>query len=115
MREFQDDNGARWIAYPVNSTARGELGGRWLPGPYQSGWLVFESGERKLRLAPIPMGWHDMTDGALRKLLATATPTTPTTPTTPRGMRAWGAAPQQQQHHQQQQHQQQADRRDAKG
>ena len=89
MREFQDDTGARWIAYPVNSTARSELAGRWLPGPYQSGWLVFECGERKLRLAPIPLGWHDMTDAALRKLLATATPTTPTTP---RGMRPYGAS-----------------------
>lgn len=101
MREFQDDSGARWIAYPVNSTARGELGGRWLPGPYQSGWLVFESGERKLRLAPIPMGWHDMTDAALRKLLASATPTAPTTP---RGMRAYDTPPQPQ-----------ADRREGKG
>ena len=112
MREFQDETGARWIAYPVNSTARSELAGRWLPGPYQGGWLVFESGERKLRLAPIPSGWHDMTDAALRKLLATATPTTPTTP---RGMRPYGSAqPQhaQQQHAQQQQH---ADRRDSRG
>ena len=111
MREFQDDTGARWIAYPVNSTARSELAGRWLPGPYQGGWLVFESGERKLRLAPIPSGWHDMTDAALRKLLATATPTTPTTP---RGMRPYGSAQPQhaQQHAQQQQH---ADRRDSRG
>lgn len=88
MREFRDDNGAEWIVYPVNSSARTEHGGRWLPGPYQAGWLVFESGGRKLRLAPIPQGWHDLTDDALRRLLASATPVTPTTP---RGMRAFGA------------------------
>ena len=113
MREFQDDTGAQWIAYPVNSTARSELAGRWLPGPYQSGWLVFECGERKLRLAPIPMGWHDMTDAALRKLLASATPTTPTTP---RGMRPYGSQQSQSQQHQQQHHSQShAERRDGKG
>lgn len=86
MRDFSDHLGTRWIVYPVNSTARSELGGRFLPGPFQSGWLVFESGDRKLRLAPIPMGWHDMADSALRRLLESATPTTPTTP---RGMRAY--------------------------
>ena len=89
MREFIDDVGARWIAYPVNSSARAELAGRYLPGPYQGGWLVFESGERKMRLAPIPAGWHDMTDGALRRLLGSAQPTPPTTP---RGVRAFGAS-----------------------
>lgn len=89
MREFIDDVGARWIAYPVNSSARAELALRYLPGPYQGGWLVFESGERKLRLAPIPTGWHDMTDGALRRLLDAALPTPATTP---RGMRALGVA-----------------------
>lgn len=90
MREFRDDAGRRWIAYPVNSSARVELAGRYLPGPYQGGWLVFECGERKLRLAPIPPGWHDMPDARLRSFLAAAQPTTPTTP---RGVRAYGSPP----------------------
>ena len=88
MREFTDQHGARWVVYEVDASATAEASRRYLPGDYKTGWLVFETETRKLRLAPVPDGWHDITDTALRRLLLTATPTTPTTP---RGQRAFGA------------------------
>jgi hypothetical protein len=39
----------------------GEASRRYLPDDYRQGWLAFESGARKLRLAPIPAGWGDTT------------------------------------------------------
>ena len=37
-----------------------------------NGWLAFESRTERRRLAPIPEGWCDMDEGALRELLAQA-------------------------------------------
>lgn len=90
MREFVDERGTRWLAYAVGAGAAAETSRHYLPGAYQAGWLVFDSGTRKLRLAPIPAGWADLADHALRELLLAAEPTTPTTP---RGQRAYGAPP----------------------
>ena len=94
MRDFRDDQGVQWLVYAVHreaiTGAAAERGRRYLPDPYRGGWLVFESGERKLRLAPIPDGWDDLPDRTLRTLLAAAKPATPTTP---RGQRAYGAPP----------------------
>ena len=90
MREFTDQDGSSWVAYAINDAAIEAPGRRYLPDAFQQGWLVFECGERKLRLAPVPAGWSDMRDEQLRELLAMAKPTTTTTP---RGMRAFGAAP----------------------
>jgi hypothetical protein len=89
MREFTDEQGRRWIAYTVGTAAHGvNASRRYLPDEYRNGWLAFESGERKLRLAPVPAGWADMTDDQLRGLLGQARPTEPTRPT---GRRAFGA------------------------
>lgn len=89
MREFIDQNGAQWVVYAVNTDPNEAASRRYLPNAYQQGWLVFESGDRKLRLAPVPTGWHEQSDDQLRGLLGQARPTTPTLPN---GYRAYGAA-----------------------
>ena len=89
MREFKDEDGSNWVAYAINDAAIEAPGRRYLPDAFQQGWLVFECGERKLRLAPVPAGWSDMRDEQLRELLSAAKPSMTTTP---RGMRAFGAA-----------------------
>ena len=88
MREFRDQDGCNWVVYAITDGAIEGAGRRYLPDEYQRGWLVFECGERKLRLAPIPPGWGDMRDEELRGMLSRAKPTTNTTPA---GMRAFGA------------------------
>lgn len=90
MREFTDPDGCKWVVYAINDGAIEGAGRRYLPDEYQRGWLVFECGERKLRLAPVPAGWDDLRVEELRELLAKAKPTTNTTPG---GMRAFGAPP----------------------
>lgn len=39
-----------------------------LPPRLAGGWLAFESGEERRRLAPIPADWHTLSDDALRSL-----------------------------------------------
>jgi hypothetical protein len=89
MREFTDQQGRRWLVYTVGTEVHGvEASRRYLPDEYRRGWLAFESGERKLRLAPVPPGWSDMTDVMLRELLTQARPTETTRPS---GYRPFGA------------------------
>ena len=42
----------------------------------RDGWLCFQSSTDRRRLAPIPVGWHEASDDALRDLLDAATPVT---------------------------------------
>ena len=44
---------------------------------FQSGWLVFDSGAQKRRLAPVPLGWDELTDGELALLIGRAEPIPP--------------------------------------
>ena len=90
MREFIDQDGRNWVVYAINDAAIEAPGRRYLPDAFQQGWLVFESGERKLRLAPVPAGWSDLRDEQLVTLLTQAKPTTNTTPGS---MRAFGTTP----------------------
>jgi hypothetical protein len=91
MREFTDNEGARWLVYPVGTAAHGvEASRRYLPDEYRHGWLAFECGDRKLRLGPVPVGWADLSDAELSRLLARARPTEVTRP---QGHRAIGAPP----------------------
>ena len=88
MREFRDQDGGNWVVYAISNGVMESGGRRYLPDEYQQGWLVFECGERNLRLAPVPKGWDEMSVDELRALLPLARPTTNTTPA---GMRAFGA------------------------
>lgn len=48
-----------------------------LPGALADGWLCFESGSEKRRLAPIPDGWDALPDAQLEEFLAQAQRATP--------------------------------------
>jgi hypothetical protein len=41
---------------------------------FEQGWLVFDNGEEKRRLAPVPNGWERMTPEELRQLCKQAKP-----------------------------------------
>jgi len=43
----------------------------------QSGWLAFQCGEQRRRLAPLPIGWDEMSDHALLGLMDQASPILP--------------------------------------
>lgn len=72
-RTFVDAAGTAWDAFAVypspDSAARVRL-----PGPYQHGWLSFDSGMERRRLSPIPDAWHTATDDALLRMCAEAEP-----------------------------------------
>lgn len=61
-----------------------------MPPDYRAGWLAFESGEMKRRLAPIPPGWDLAPDDVLRALLENATEARRSTPSV--GSKALGSA-----------------------
>lgn len=68
IREFTDAGGVHWQVWATTPT-RGNVRPQ-----FASGWLAFESGAERRRLAPIPPGWTDCDDGALRLLLQQAVP-----------------------------------------
>jgi hypothetical protein len=43
----------------------------------QSGWLAFQCGEMRRRLAPLPAGWNELSDRALLALMSEANPIQP--------------------------------------
>jgi hypothetical protein len=43
----------------------------------QSGWLAFQCGDQRRRLAPLPAGWDEMSDHALLGLMNQASPIQP--------------------------------------
>lgn len=43
-----------------------------VPSALQQGWLAFQSGEERRRLAPIPHNWTALADAALVELLGRA-------------------------------------------
>jgi hypothetical protein len=52
-----------WETRPTSDNVRPELRG---------GWLTFEQGDARRRLAPIPDGWADLPDPELRRLCSAA-------------------------------------------
>src|SRR2546430_2757125 len=91
-RTFRDDQGREWEAWDVVPTAverrmargsrRPNVGDRerrkaqesrvLVPDDLQRGWLAFQSGPDRRRLAPIPNDWIEMTVGELSALLKRA-------------------------------------------
>jgi hypothetical protein len=66
-RLFDDARGVRWDVWPVHPEGRpSQLSA--LPGPFQSGWLVFESIDEKRRLSPIPSNWQSLSPAELERL-----------------------------------------------
>jgi hypothetical protein len=66
-RFFDDKRGVRWDVWAVYPEGRpSQLSA--LPGPFQSGWLVFESATEKRRLSPIPSNWQTLEQGEFERL-----------------------------------------------
>jgi hypothetical protein len=88
-REFQDPSGVQWEVWEVHpallerrlranetpaemdrrTTARKRAP---VAHELRFGWLVFEAGGAKRRLAPVPPGWERLDDAGLGELLARA-------------------------------------------
>src|SRR3954454_10474706 len=88
-RTFRDESGREWDVWEVVPTAVERRISRHapvtitssperrraadvrvvVPAELQKGWLAFQSGTERKRLAPIPKGWSDLSEDALRALL----------------------------------------------
>ena len=67
IREFQDQDGTRWTVWdtvPVSTVG--------LTGKYSRGWLTFDSGTERCRLAPVPDDWANLPVERLVLLLRVA-------------------------------------------
>jgi len=57
-----------WDVWDVRPQARSGAVGNGM----ENGWLCFQSGSRRRRLAPIPEGWHEMDERRLKDLFDSA-------------------------------------------
>jgi hypothetical protein len=55
---------AEWDVWDVRPQARAGSVGNGM----ENGWLCFQSGSRRRRLAPIPDGWNDLSDAGIAEL-----------------------------------------------
>jgi hypothetical protein len=67
IREFTDSAGVKWRVW-ATTPREGVLYGDNL----KSGWLTFESGSSRKRLAPIPRGWEDVSPERLELMCRVA-------------------------------------------
>ena len=91
-RQFVDAAGTSWSVWDVRPTAvqparedapppsssdahfRAQIHVAPIDEALAAGWLCFECGEQKRRLAPIPPGWESLSTAALEQLCHTAPP-----------------------------------------
>ncbi len=66
-REFTDGSGTEWRAWETRPGA-----GANVRSSLASGWLSFECPEERRRLSPVPDGWAEGSDDALRGWLLRA-------------------------------------------
>ena len=71
-RTFPDARGATWDVWDViprliASEIRRDAGQASISGPLAQGWLAFQAGEIRRRLAPVPDGWEGASDEELRR------------------------------------------------
>jgi hypothetical protein len=67
LREFEEPDGRRWRVWDtVPATTHG------LTSDYRSGWLTFDNGGERRRLAPIPVDWERLAPERLGLLLRVA-------------------------------------------
>lgn len=69
IREFTDSKGVTWrvwATFPVHvsATAAG----------FRDGWLTFQSGATRRRIAPVPLNWQDASASRLELICANAEP-----------------------------------------
>ena len=73
LREFDDEAGTRWIVW--DTIPASTIG---LTEEYRRGWLTFDSGTDRCRLAPIPPNWTELPNDRLVLLLGVARTAVPT-------------------------------------
>jgi hypothetical protein len=81
-RIFSAPDGTLWQAWSVIPGQHSDWPAnarRHLPDEMAAGWICFESPTEKRRLHPIPAGWDDADDDALRGHCAAAEPVRPRT------------------------------------
>ena len=72
LREFEDGQGKRWRVW---DTVPGRTEG--LEDAFRAGWLTFDNGGERRRLAPVPPFWAQLPDERLALLLRVAHRTSP--------------------------------------
>ena len=72
LRSFTDQRGVDWQVWDT-------LPEKLVSNTLEGGWLTFQSGDEKRRLAPIPLYWATAPEDQLRELLARARPVGPPT------------------------------------
>lgn len=77
-REFQDSAGLTWTVWDTYPSRPDGLESVW-----RNGWLTFQSGTARRRLAPIPNGWMEASPSRLELMCKVAAPILRDTP--PRG------------------------------
>lgn len=90
VREFRDQNGQLWRAWPVipGQARPGRTAERYL-GEFHKGWICFEAleGSARRRLPRQPEHWAELQDSDLRQLLEQAVSAPQRTPRTQTGER----------------------------
>jgi hypothetical protein len=71
--EFTDRAGKSWRVWYTRPRLSEVL--TILPEDWKEGWLTFESGDEKRRLAPVPTGWERLSPQRLELLCRVAEPT----------------------------------------
>ena len=68
MRKYTDERGTAWCVFEMHSASLSEGSRHSLPEHWRAGWLVFESGTERWRLAPIPAQWIELPEATLHAL-----------------------------------------------
>jgi hypothetical protein len=94
LREYVDRQGVQWRVWDVTPEGMNPATVRELfLGEFEEGWLAFESGTIRRRLARWPKNWAQMADGELEQLCERATLVTRRSPAAAGGERQPGEAP----------------------
>jgi hypothetical protein len=72
VREFRDAAGASWTVFRATPHTTPSKRDQFLPDTYRNGWLVFECGVERRRLAPVPEAWEELADSELEQLCVLA-------------------------------------------
>ncbi len=80
-REITDGSGRTWQVWDTNP--HHSVGKSIIANGYEAGWLTFESGAEKRRLAPAPPEWDSLEGAALLQMLEGAEAVRPSPPGTP--------------------------------
>ena len=74
MKNFRDSTGMEWTVFEVRRAVSAKGDWSYLPSGFSDGWLCFECGEEKRRLAPVPEGWDRADDETIEQWCCSAKP-----------------------------------------